>query len=374
MENKKIMILAGEASGDMYGAHLVQAMKAQAPQLEFFGMGGPQMAAAGVIQAVDAATVSVVGISEVFSHLPAILRAARILKKTLLTKKPDLLILIDFPDFNFHIAKFAKKLNIKIFYYISPQVWAWRKGRIKTIRKLIDKMMVILPFEVDFYQKNNVRVCFEGHPLIDIVKADTHTLLDSSKRPLIGLLPGSRHGEINRLFPTLLAAAQQLKHHYPEAQFVVPLAPTVTKAMLTPYLSPLRSLPIQFIENQTYTVLSTCDVVIAASGTVTLEAALLETPMVIIYRLKPLSYYLGKYLVKLPFFGLCNLIANEKIVPELLQAEANPHTITYEVRRILDNDAVRQKMKHQFAALKQQLGQTGVTTRIASAALEMILL
>ena len=363
MQPKKfspIMMLAGEASGDLYGGHLVKALKTLNPDLQFFGMGGPRMKEAGVDIHVQAKEVAVVGALEVLTHFFRILRAARHLKKLIKEKKPCLLILIDFPDFNFHIAKFAKKLKIKIFYYISPQVWAWRKGRVKTIKKLVDLMMVILPFEVDFYKKENFSVCFEGHPLIDIVKPDLQPLLKKTY-PTIGLLPGSRDEEIKQLLPVLIETALMLKKDYPNAHFILPLASTLSKEMILPYLEK-NNLPLDIISNQTYAALASCDVIITASGTITLEAALLQTPMVIIYKLKTLSYLLGRLLVKVPHIGLCNLIANERIVPELLQNEVTPERISIEVKKILNDTSV---IKTKLLKIRNLLGEKDVNQRIA---------
>ncbi|MBI5447504.1 MAG: lipid-A-disaccharide synthase [Gammaproteobacteria bacterium] len=368
----KIMILAGEASGDMYGARLVEAMRAQEPALHFLGMGGTQMRAADVDIRVDAASVAVVGITEVLSQLSIIMKALRTLKQALLDEKPRLLILIDFPDFNFQIAKFAKKHQIKIFYYISPQVWAWRKSRIQTLKKTVDLMAVILPFELELYQKAGVPVCFEGHPLVDEVNTHrvTHQPLPHT-HPCIGLLPGSRHSEIQRLMPLLVECAEKLKISYPFAQFILPLAPTLKREDIEAYLQH-TTLPLRIVSAPLPQALANCDAAIVASGTATLEVALLALPMVIIYRVKKLSFYLGKLLIKVDHIGLCNLIAGERIVPELIQAEANSTRIVSEIRKILDNEPYRLQMKQKLGQISTRLGPQGATQRIARAALALI--
>lgn len=368
---KRILMLAGEASGDMYGAALARALKEKKPDLLLSGMGSQAMRAAGVDLLIDASTVSVVGATEVITHLPAIFRAIKRLKHFLKTEKPQLLILIDFPDFNFHIGKFAKKLGIPVAYYISPQVWAWRKNRIHDLKKFVDLMLVILPFEAPFYRKHQIPVCYEGHPLVDWV----HSPLSkpdfcekyhlSEDKPIIGILPGSRHSELKRLLPILVQTAEKCQETYPDAQFVLPLAPTLLADDLKPYLTQSK-VRIQIIDSHRYAVIHACDLTLSASGTVTLETALLNTPQIILYRLGRLSYWIGKALIRVPFFGLCNLIAGKAIVPELLQDDANPERLHACVQSILNDPKKQAQIREDYQALRTQLGEQQVTDRLAS--------
>lgn len=368
--SKKIVILAGEASGDMYGAQLVAALRTYQPDLQFLGMGSSKMAAAGVELIVNANDVSVVGAVEVLTHFPAIYRAAKKLKALLRHEKPDLLILIDFPDFNFHIGQYAKRLHIPIAYYISPQVWAWRKGRIHTIKKFVDLMTVILPFEVEFYRKHNIPVFFAGHPLVDLVKttsskeASLKTFELNNSHPIIGLLPGSRHSEIRRLLPTILESARLLKQRYPNAQFILPLAHTLTPDSIAPYLQGYQ-LPITIIKQGHHNALQLCDLTITASGTMTLEIALLAIPQIVIYKFATLSYWLAKLLIRVPYFALCNLVANDALAPEFFQEEANPERIATEAQAILDHPQRQALIRDKCLALKTTLGKQQVTDKIA---------
>ena len=379
---KKIMIIAGEASGDLHGARLVQAMRQQEPGLAFCGMGSRELAAAGVELLFDASKIAVVGLIEVLAHLPDIVTALKMLKKRMRDDRPDLLILIDFPDFNLMLAKRAKKLGIPVFYYISPQVWAWRTGRVKTIGRLVDTIGVILPFEEAFYRSRGVAAHYVGHPLLDSVKVTTdrdsfcrrHGINPAHK--LIGLLPGSRRKEISALLPDFLAAAKRLPGKYDhEFVFLLPVAATVSEEDL--WNNGLETysgqINIHLIREDRYDMMAACDAVVAASGTVTLELAILGIPMVVVYKVSPHTYFLGRLLVRhMQFFSLVNLIAERSVVPELLQDEVNPGKIEAELVRLLFDDQARAEMQTALAEVRCKLGHPGASQQAAGLALKLL--
>jgi lipid-A-disaccharide synthase len=375
--NKRIMIVAGEASGDLHGANLVRAMDTLASELSFIGIGGPRMREAGVDIVVDASEMAVVGLIEVIAHFDVISRAYLTLKKIISANPPDLLILIDYPDFNLRIAGLAKKAGVPVLYYISPQVWAWRVGRVKKIGRVVDRMAVVFPFEVPFYEKEGVPVTFVGHPLVDIVspsmtrdEARKQFGLDSGRRT-IGLFPGSRHGEIKRLLPTILAAAKLLNERFDDLQFILPLASSLTPADINPYLDS-SGLSVKVIADKGYDVMQVCDAIITVSGTVTLEIALMAVPMVIIYRVSPLTYAIGIRLIKVDHFGICNIVAGERVVRELLQHEAEPVHIADEISHILTDPDYADGIRHKLATVRDKLGSGGGSARVARLALEMV--
>lgn len=357
---KRIFIVAGEASGDLHAAHLIRETQQREPLILFEGMGSSKMQSAGAKIHIDSSDLAVVGIIEVLTHIRKILGALKKIKQMLKTDPPDLLILVDYPDFNLRLAKFAKKHGIKILYYISPQLWAWRKKRIKLIQKYIDKMAVILPFEVDFYRKNQVEAVYVGNPLVGKVHPsaavdETLKQFDLDKNaPIIGLLPGSRKSELKYIFPTILKTAGLLKTHFPKAQFIIPLASSFSSSDLEPYLQG-NELEIKIIPNQLYNLLQVFDAAIVVSGTVTLEVALMTTPFVIIYKLSPLTALLGLVLVDFDTIGLCNIMAGKKVVTELIQNKASPKSIAEEVIKLIENESYRKKIKHEFEQLKEEM-------------------
>ena len=296
-KNKRVMIIAGEASGDSHAAKLVREVKAKNTDITFYGIGGKNMREAGVETLVDSAELAVVGLFEVLAHWNTISGALKKMQHLLRTEPPDLLVLTDYPEFNLRLAKTAKECGIKVLYYISPQVWAWRQKRVYKIRKLVDMMAVIFPFEETFYKKYDVPVRFVGHPLVDEihVSADQKNLrnefLLDNEKPVIGLFPGSRHSEIKRLLPIIVDCAKQIIKEKPDAQFVVPVASTLKEEDILPYFKDVE-LDMRIISHRSHDVMSVCDAVITVSGTVTLELALLKKPMVVINKISKLSYYL----------------------------------------------------------------------------------
>ncbi|MGP8154622.1 MAG: lipid-A-disaccharide synthase [Smithella sp.] len=376
-KNKTIMIVAGEASGDMHGANLVREMLKVDPSLNFYGIGGNRLQKEGVELLANASDMAVVGLTEVVSKLGSILKIMGMMKRSLYERRPDLVILIDYPDFNIPLAKAAKKRGIKVFYYISPQVWAWRKSRIGQIKKTVSKMAVILPFEVETYHQKGFPVNYVGHPLLDMVKLNYSKQESRKKFDLtedkitIGILPGSRPSEVSKLMPELLRAAQILKQEMPDIQFVLPLADTLEEIIVTKIISRLN-IKVKVISGHTYDVISCADLVLVASGTATLETALLGIPMIIVYKISLLSYFIGRLFVHVKNIGLVNIIAGKTIVPELIQGDASGKRIAIEALSILKNGERRQEMIKELEAIRVRLGEPGAARRAAQIAYDMI--
>jgi lipid-A-disaccharide synthase len=370
-----VAILAGEASGDQHGAKLVSAMQKKYPALFFCGMGGDALRQAGVRIVMEASELTVVGITEVFAKIPAILKGMAKIKKLLKSLRPDLLILIDFPDFNLHIAAVAKKLDIPVLYYISPQIWAWRQGRVKRIGRLIDHMAVILPFEEQFYREFNVPVTFVGHPLLDDTLPAAGQALKNGVQdpPVIGLVPGSREIEIIRLLPIVLDAADILNQRLKHVRFIISQAATVDRKLIEAIIGKYPGwADVEIISDGVEKVFERCDAIVAASGTVTLQAAMYGTPMVIIYKVSPVSAWLGKALVRVPNVGLVNLVAGRGLVPELLQDDATGDNIARAIQNMLKDEDELNQLRRQLIALRDVLGGTGASGRVAELALGMI--
>ena len=367
-----VMIIAGEASGDLHGAALVSAMRQRDPGLFFCGIGGDRLRAAGVRVGVDAASLAVVGITEVISRIPALYRGFKAAKQMLQTLRPDLLILIDFPDFNLHVAGVAKKLGIPVLYYISPQIWAWRQGRVRKIGALVDHMAVILPFEAAFYQQHNIPVTFVGHPLLDRVPCPRQGRNAGGSGPVIGLLPGSRNREVARLLPPLLAAARLLRARWPDLRFVLSQAPSVDEARLQRLVAPFADLDITPDPGPVTKIFHQADLVLAASGTVTLEAAIAGVPAVIIYRVSSLSYWMGRALVRVRHIGLANLIAGRTVVPELLQDQASGPRIADAAVAILEDPQGLDRLRRDLQEVRDLLGGPGASERVAHIAMDMM--
>jgi len=374
---RRVMIVAGEASGDIYGADLVKKALLQDPGLHFFGIGGDLMREAGVKTLVDSADIAVMGLTEVLKHFGVISSAFLRLKKILREDPPELLILIDYPGFNIRLAKAAKKAGVKVLYYISPKVWAWKAGRIKTIAANISHMAVIFPFEIPLYEKAGAPVTFVGHPMLDLVnvtmsqgEAAASFGLDPSRK-IIGIFPGSRRSEIERILPAIVSAAELLQKEYPEIQFVLPLASTLSEEDILPHLK-RSGISATVTRQRIHDLIRACDAIISVSGTVTLEIALIGTPMVIIYKLAPFTYQIAKRVVKIEHIGLCNIVAGRGLVKELIQDQANPEEITAEIVKIVTDDAYRTKMTADLATIRGKLGGGGAALRTASLALDLI--
>jgi lipid-A-disaccharide synthase len=374
----KVLIVAGEASGDLHGSFLVREMLALRPGLHFYGIGGNKMKEAGVHQLADAADIGVVGVTEVFAKLGAFLTIIARIRKSMDQMKPNLVILIDFPDFNLNIvARAAKKRGIKVFYYISPQVWAWRKGRVEQIKRLVDRMAVILPFEVDFYAAHGFAVDYVGHPLRDTVKS---ALTKAGARrefglaetaTTVGLLPGSRTAEIQKLLPEMMKAAQIISREIPEVQYILPLAGTLDQRDVERIISAAQ-IPVRIVPGRTCDVLAACDLAIVTSGTATLETGLMGVPMVIIYKLSLFSAIIGKLFINPKHIGLVNIIAGRTVAPELIQLDATGARIAAEALAILQNESKKQAMIAELAAIRERLGEPGAARRAAQIACDML--
>lgn len=372
------MIITGEASGDMHGANLIRAMQAEAPGLRVCGMGGPELRACGMEVLYDAARLSVVGLFEVFSHLGDIRAALARLEARLQSERPDLLILIDLPDFNLIMAGRAKKLGVPVFYYISPQVWAWRSGRVRKIRRLVDRMAVILPFEQEFYRQKGMAVDFVGHPLLDTVRTTTSRSefrqrlgLSPGSRPVLGILPGSRVREVRTMLPIFLAAARLLAAEIGPPVCLLPVAPALADDLLAECGLNDSGLEVHTFRENRYDLMAACDAVVAASGTVTLELAILGVPMVVAYRVSPLSHFLGSRLIKVKYASLVNLVAGREVVPELLQGDATPEKVCRALRPLFSENDTVDRMKEAMAQVVGQLGGPGASRRAAQLALQV---
>lgn len=376
-KTKEVLIVAGEASADLHGSNLVRAVKRLDPTIRFYGIGGKQMEEAGVKILIPASDMAVVGLTEVFSKLPKIVKAHRMLKNLLKNSPPDLLIPIDYPGFNIHLAGLAKRYKVPVLYYISPQVWAWRTGRVKKIGKRVDRMAVILPFEERFYKERGVNVEYVGHPLLDSIPQDLDRVEIIRKMelknayPVLGLLPGSRKEEIGNHLPVMIKAVEILSSRYPHLRCLLPIAPTITPDLAQSFLN-LSSAEINISQDSFYEILTACDLALVASGTATVEAAIMGVPMVLVYRASALTFWLGKRVVKVPFLGLVNLVAGEQVIPELIQDQVTPDRLAHEAIEILEGGQERENMIEKLGMVKERLGRGGASERTAKIAIDML--
>jgi len=370
-EEPHFLIIAGEASGDLHGAKLVQALFDIYPKARFTGMGGIHMQEAGVDTLFDIERMGAVGLVEIFSDIGHYFRVYRALKKEIASRKYTAAILIDYPTLNLRLAKQSRRYDCPVYYFISPQVWAWRKGRIKDIRKSVKKMFVILPFEEQMYRQEGVDAEFLGHPFIDMVNP-TRTREESLKKfsldsdlKTVGLFPGSRMNEINFLFDEILGAAEKIKKELGECQFLLPIAESIDFDMIHRKLAP-NALDIKILKGEAYDVMNTCDALILASGSATLEAGIIGCPMVIIYKLNPLTYWFALILVNTPFYGLVNIVAGKAVAPELIQSKANAENIAAETLKILKNPEYCQEIRNRLLIIREKLGNPGVMKAVAA--------
>jgi lipid-A-disaccharide synthase len=347
-----------------------------APEIRVLGLGGEHLRRAGVEILMDSSELAVVGITEVLGKIRGLYRAYRILKQVIQKREIALLILIDFPDFNLRLAQVANHSGIPVLYYISPQVWAWRPGRTKTIAQRVQRMAVIFPFEVPLYQAVGLETDFVGHPLMDVLEPyQTQGSLPYKRKewegnPLIALLPGSRQKEVKSVLPEMIRAAEILSRKKPGAQFLLALAPTVQPEDVRELLPP-HGLKVTIVEGKTYQAIHSADLVIVTSGTATLETAILGKPMIIVYQVSPLSYWIGRAMIKVQWIGLVNIMAGRGLVPELLQEQARGERIAEEALKILENGSYRREMMEGLAEVSQKLGTPGAAERVAKIALEM---
>lgn len=372
-----ILFSAGESSGEQHAASMFQELKKIRPSVRGLGMGGSAMRQAGIDVKIDSSALGVIGLIEVLKHYGEIRRALRRMKDLIVSEQPDLLVCVDYKEFNLKLARFAKKHRTRVLFYISPQVWAWRPGRVLTYGRAIDMMAVIFPFETAYYEEASVPVRYVGHPSVDKVRP-LHSRDEACQRfalqparPTLGILPGSRINEIKRMLPVMLQAAERLLESYPDLQLLLLQAASVSDELLCGYLQQ-TDLPIKIIKNETYDGIQCCTAVMTTSGTATLEIALLGVPMVIAYRLSHLTYWLGKRLVKTPFIGLPNIIAGREIVKELIQDQATPGNLAGEITRILNDVDYRDFMIEELHVVKTKLGAGGGSRAMARLALEML--
>ncbi len=408
--------MAGEASGEGHAARLVAALREQRPRAQFFGVGGEAMAAQGVRLLCPASELAVVGLSEVAGHFPAVCRALRDIARALKRERPALALLVDFPDFNFWVARLARYFQVPVMYYISPQVWAWRTYRVNTIARLVDRMAVIFPFEEEFYRARGVPVTYVGHPLRETLPPapPRQELLAAwglePDRLTLALLPGSRESEVKRHLPFMLAGAKLVQQAIPTCQLILPLASTVTEGMIErvlgggsesaapcpppkPPSQPFKGLgegdggrgmgpmapgplpPIsclKILPGQSYEALVAADLAVVASGTATVEAALAGVPTVIVYRLAPLSYQVGRWLIRVPHIGMANLMAGERLFPELLQEDFTPERLAKEVLNLVKEPGRLEHLRQGLARVVRSLGGPGASARAAKVALEVM--
>ena len=357
----KVLISAGEASGDLYAAGLVEALLRRRPDLEFFGCAGPRMQKAGVRPVVDAHSLAVVGLVEVLTHIPRIYGEYRKLLDAARAERPEAAILTDSPDFNLRVARQLKKLGIPVFYLVAPQVWAWRKGRLPLMRRTIDRLLCIFPFEPEFFARHGIDAAYIGHPLTRLVqpsasRAELRRRFDIPEgTPLVALLPGSRIGEAVRHLPLLLDTVDRLRAAAKTMPRFILAVPPGTVPLGSNFRERISAASIQLLEGKTWDVLVCADVALAASGTVTIEACLLGTPMVTFYRVNNLSWWMGKALVRVPFYSMVNLVAQRRIVPELIQDQMTAEGLAREALVLLENDDKREGMRRNLAEVAGRL-------------------
>lgn len=365
-----VMLVAGEASGDLHGAALCRALRALDPRCRLFGMGGPRMATEGMTLLVDVTAKAVVGGSEALGQVPRLYRAYRQLRAVLEgADRPAVLVVIDFPEFNLRLARAARRAQVPVVYFIPPQIWAWRGGRVKTIRRFVSLVLAVFPFEPPLYRRAGVPVEFVGHPLLDQLQAaptrDTarRRLGIDDRTAVVGLLPGSRQQEIVRMLPAMRDAAAEVLRAAPGTRFVLGLAPTIERDLVRHHLA--GGPPVEIVEGQTHTVLRAADLALVTSGTVTLEAALLGTPMVVCYHVSFVSELLVRLLIRVPWMSLANLTLGRAVVPELYRRTMISARLAREALRLLTDAGARETQRAAFSELAGQLGEPGVGARAA---------
>lgn len=373
----QILVVTGEASGDAHASELVAALQARRPDLRFFGMGGSKLAARGVELLYGAHEVSVMGITEVLPKIPRILQVLKGIAAAAAERRPVCAILVDIPDFNLRLARKLKALGVPVAYYVSPMIWAWRRGRVKVIRRLVDRMLCILPFEEDFYRESGVDARYVGSPVVEQVPAPASAvefrqrLGLAADAPTLALLPGSRMSEIRRLLPTMVSAAKQLAAERPGLQIVVPVAPTIPRQEVVSRFEGSGLSP-RLVDGHAPEVVGASDAAIVASGTAVLEAGLMQRPLVVVYRVSLITYLVGRLMLKVAHVALVNLLAGRRLVPELLQGDMTPERIAAEIRRVWDPGPPREEMLRGLEEVRGRLGGPGAADRAAEAVLELL--
>jgi lipid-A-disaccharide synthase len=365
-----LLVVATEASADLHAARALEELRRLRPDLAAFGMGGPKLAAAGLECLHRAEEMSVMGLAEVLPKIPVILRILGDLARAAAERRPKVALLVDSPDFNLRLAGRLKKLGVKVVYYVSPTVWAWRRGRVKQIARVVDRMLCILPFEEPFYAGTGVSARFVGHPFAErglprsaeVYRAELQL---PPRRTTVALVPGSRRSEVKRIFPAMLEAAERLRRRHPDAQFVVPVAPGLPAAALEEHLAAHRTLEVRLVPGRADAVVGASDAALVKSGTSVLEAALMLRPLVAVYKLSWVSYWVARLLVRLTHFTLVNLLAGRTVVPELLQAQASPERMADELERLLCDPAAREEQLEGLREVRRSLGEPGAPRRVA---------
>jgi lipid-A-disaccharide synthase len=372
------LIVTGEASGDLHGANLIRAARELEPTLQFFGVGGSRMAAAGCEILVRGEEIAVMGLVEIIGHFPVIRRAFKRIKALLQgPQRPDALVLIDFPEFNLRLAKAAKQAGVPVLYYVSPQVWAWRRGRVKKIAAVVDRLAAIFPFEPELYQGLDIQVEYVGHPLLDEFHVSTErgayleALGIDPARPVVGIFPGSRRNELRYNFAVMLEAAALVLQRQPDTLFLLPVAPSFSRHDLEGLLAG-RDLPVSLVEGNIYDAANACDAVLAVSGTVTLQVALVGTPLAIVYKMAPLTYAIGRRLVKVPYIGLANIVAGEGVAREFIQEQATPASLAGEIVRMLTDQDYARQVRLGLSKVRARLGNPGCSGRVAELLLSLL--
>jgi len=377
MTSPRIMLVAGEASGDLHAADLAREIKLRLPGAECFGLGGDRMQAAGVEIVQDLVSLAVIGVAEALKKLGSYLRALRCARDLLRRRRPQVLVLVDFPDLNLRIAAAARDLGVPVVYYISPQIWAWRPRRIELMKRLVSHMVVILPFEEDLYRRAGIPVTYVGHPLLDVVKPEVPvasakaSLLAGSPGPLVALMPGSRVQELDLLLPLLCRTGQRVRARLPRARFFIPLARTLSRRRVESILA-AEKFSAEIVNEHPYASRAAADVTLVASGTATLETAILGVPMLIVYRMHWFSYALARLFVKLPYFGLANLVAGKKVAPEFLQGGATPERLARATLELLGRPELGEVQVRAWAGVRERLGGSGAAGRAAAAVLSHV--
>lgn len=367
---EEILIVAGEASADLHAARALEELGRLRPGVRAFGVGGPRLREAGLEAIAPAEEISVMGLAEVLPRIPRILGILRALGRAAAERRPKAALLVDLPDFNLRLAAKLKRLGIPVVYYVSPTIWAWRRGRARKIAKVVDRMLCILPFEERFYEGTGVSARFVGHPFAERPPPEAperyrEALGLSSARTTIALVPGSRRSEIERIFPAMLEAAERIRAVHPDVQFVVPLAPTLDRADVESHLATHRTVEVKLVDGRAQEAIGASDAALVKSGTSTLEAALMLRPMVVVYKLSWLTYLVGRLLVRIAHFALVNILAGKGIVPELLQREASPARMAAEVERLLGDRAAREAQLAALREVRASLGEPGAPRRVA---------
>ena len=367
MDFHSLLMVAGEASGDMHSARLLAEVHKLAPEIRAFGMGGAELREAGLEVLAESEDISVVGISEALKVLPRARQIFQELLSEVEERSSGAAVLVDSPDFNLRLAKALKEQGRRVVYYISPQVWAWRKGRVRLISKVVDRMLVVLPFEVEFYRQHGIDATYVGHPLVDEVPRLDHIWDRASDQAgpfTIALLPGSRKSEVESILPTLLAAARLLAQHV-EIRLKLIQASSLDRQFLATFVD-ASGLDVEYVEDGRFPALATSHLALCASGTATLEVGLIGTPMIVVYRVRPWTYLLGRFLVRLPNVSLVNLVLEERVVEELIQDNARPQAICDEAVRLLTNQDRIRRMRSSLEELWVRLGESGASRRAAA--------